>query len=165
MATRCPTWRPLLWRSVGLSVTLSGGSRLCKTQNFPRITSKIHTKTTYLPTISLSFVKRMKNPDISLRAFLRIRISSITVIILPSLRTSHLTPGELQFLLICRVGRDTINNSQDMKMKSEMPKSLAVIEKASESLAAASSTMKSDPYSKVKNISVEKSLKNLIQNI
>ena len=39
-----------------------------------------------------------------------------------------------------------------MKMKSEMPKSLAVIEKASESLAAASSTMKSDPYSKVKNI-------------
>ena len=36
-----------------------------------------------------------------------------------------------------------------MKMKSEMPKSLAVIEKASESLAAASSTMKSDPYSKV----------------
>ena len=50
---------------------------------------------------------------------------------------------------ISRVGRDTINNSQDMKMKSEMPKSLAVIEKASESLAAASSTMKSDPYSKV----------------
>ena len=39
-----------------------------------------------------------------------------------------------------------------MKMKSEMPKSLAVIEKASESLAAASSTMKSDPYSKVKDI-------------
>ena len=59
---------------------------------------------------------------------------------------------KLIFHLIYRVGRDTINNSQDMKMKSEMPKSLAVIEKASESLAAASSTMKSDPYSKVKNI-------------
>ena len=36
-----------------------------------------------------------------------------------------------------------------MKMKTEMPKSLAVIERASESLAEASSTMKSDPYSKV----------------
>ena len=49
-----------------------------------------------------------------------------------------------------RVGRDTINNSQDMKMKSEMPKSLAGIEKAAESLSMASSSLKSDPYSQVK---------------
>jgi len=50
---------------------------------------------------------------------------------------------------LARVGRDTINNSQDTKMKSEMPKSLNVIEKAAESLAQASSSLKSDPYSKV----------------
>jgi len=48
---------------------------------------------------------------------------------------------------LVRVGKDTINNSQDMKMKSEMPKSLAAIEKAAESLAQASSSLKSDPYS------------------
>ena len=48
-----------------------------------------------------------------------------------------------------RVGRDTINNSEDMKMKSEMPKSLAGIEKASESLEQASTSLKSDPYSQV----------------
>jgi len=48
---------------------------------------------------------------------------------------------------LVRVGKDTINNSQDMKMKSEMPKSLAAIEKAAESLALASSSLKSDPYS------------------
>jgi len=48
---------------------------------------------------------------------------------------------------LVRVGKDTINNSQDMKMKSEMPKSLASIEKAAESLALASSSLKSDPYS------------------
>ena len=53
--------------------------------------------------------------------------------------------------LHCRVGKDTINNSQDMKMKSEMPKSLAAIEKAAESLALASSSLKSDPYSQVMN--------------
>ena len=35
-------------------------------------------------------------------------------------------------------------------MKSEMPKSLNVIEKAAESLAQASSSLKSDPYSKVR---------------
>jgi len=50
---------------------------------------------------------------------------------------------------LVRVGKDTINNSQDMKMKSEMPKSLAGIEKASESLSMASSSLKSDPYSQV----------------
>jgi len=50
---------------------------------------------------------------------------------------------------LVRVGRDTINNSQDMKMKSEMPKSLAGIEKAAESLSLASSSLKSDPYSQV----------------
>jgi len=50
---------------------------------------------------------------------------------------------------LVRVGRDTISNSQDTKMKSEMPRSLAVIEKAAESLAQASSSLKSDPYSKV----------------
>eukprot|EP00090_Calanus_glacialis_P036167 TRINITY_DN6169_c0_g1_i1.p1 TRINITY_DN6169_c0_g1~~TRINITY_DN6169_c0_g1_i1.p1 ORF type:complete len:852 (-),score=220.34 TRINITY_DN6169_c0_g1_i1:197-2752(-) len=50
---------------------------------------------------------------------------------------------------LVRVGRDTINNSQDMKMKSEMPKSLAGIEKAAESLSMASSSLKSDPYSQV----------------
>jgi len=50
---------------------------------------------------------------------------------------------------LVRVGKDTINNSQDMKMKSEMPKSLAGIEKAAESLALASSSLKSDPYSQV----------------
>ena len=38
-----------------------------------------------------------------------------------------------------------------MKMKSEMPKSLAAIEKAAESLALASSSLKSDPYSQVMN--------------
>ena len=52
--------------------------------------------------------------------------------------------------LMFRVGRDTINNSLDTKMKSEMPKSLSVIETAAESLAMASSSLKSDPYSKVK---------------
>lgn len=36
-------------------------------------------------------------------------------------------------------------------MKSEMPKSLAAIEKAAESLALASSSLKSDPYSQVMN--------------
>ena len=50
---------------------------------------------------------------------------------------------------ISRVGRDTINSSQDMKMKSEMPKSLAAIEKASDFLMEASSSLKSDPYSQV----------------
>eukprot|EP00092_Neocalanus_flemingeri_P006291 GFUD01006767.1.p1 GENE.GFUD01006767.1~~GFUD01006767.1.p1 ORF type:complete len:853 (+),score=238.10 GFUD01006767.1:61-2619(+) len=50
---------------------------------------------------------------------------------------------------LVRVGRDTINNSQDMKMKSEMPKSLAGIEKAAESLAQASTSLKSDPFSQV----------------
>ena len=48
-----------------------------------------------------------------------------------------------------RVGRDTINSSQDLKMKSEMPKSLAAIEKASDFLMEASSSLKSDPYSQV----------------
>jgi len=48
---------------------------------------------------------------------------------------------------LVRVGRDTINNSQDMKMKSEMPKSLSGIEKAAESLELASSSLKSDPFS------------------
>jgi len=48
---------------------------------------------------------------------------------------------------LVRVGRDTINNSQDVKMKQEMPRSLTVIEKASESLAQASSSLKSDPFS------------------
>jgi len=50
---------------------------------------------------------------------------------------------------LVRVGRDTINNSLDTKMKSEMPKSLTVIETAAEALAMASSSLKSDPYSKV----------------
>ena len=36
-----------------------------------------------------------------------------------------------------------------MKMKSEMPKSLAAIEKASDYLMEASSSLKSDPYSQV----------------
>merc|ERR1719429_667704 len=48
---------------------------------------------------------------------------------------------------LVRVGRDTINSSQDLKMKSEMPKSLAAIEKASDFLMEASSSLKSDPYS------------------
>lgn len=48
---------------------------------------------------------------------------------------------------LVRVGRDTINSSQDMKMKSEMPKSLAAIERASDFLLDASSSLKSDPYS------------------
>jgi len=48
---------------------------------------------------------------------------------------------------LVRVGRDTINSSQDLKMKSEMPKSLAAIEKASDYLMEASSSLKSDPYS------------------
>ena len=39
-----------------------------------------------------------------------------------------------------------------MKMKSEMPKSLAAIEKAAESLAQASSSLKSDPYSQVNQL-------------
>ena len=52
-----------------------------------------------------------------------------------------------------RVGRDTINSSQDLKMKSEMPKSLAAIEKASDFLMEASSSLKSDPYSQVNLIS------------
>ena len=47
------------------------------------------------------------------------------------------------------MGRDTISNSQDTKMKAEMPKSLAVIETAAESLAQASTSLNSDPYSKV----------------
>ena len=51
--------------------------------------------------------------------------------------------------MIFRVGRDTINSSQDLKMKSEMPKSLAAIEKASDFLMEASSSLKSDPYSQV----------------
>ena len=50
-----------------------------------------------------------------------------------------------------RVGRDTINSSQDLKMKSEMPKSLAAIEKASDFLMEASSSLKSDPYSQVQS--------------
>ena len=52
-------------------------------------------------------------------------------------------------MMIFRVGRDTINSSQDLKMKSEMPKSLAAIEKASDFLMEASSSLKSDPYSQV----------------
>jgi len=48
---------------------------------------------------------------------------------------------------LIRVGRDTVSTSQDMKMKSEMPKSLAAIEKASDYLVQASSSLKSDPYS------------------
>ena len=53
------------------------------------------------------------------------------------------------FVMLSRVGRDTINSSQDLKMKSEMPKSLAAIEKASDFLMEASSSLKSDPYSQV----------------
>ena len=53
--------------------------------------------------------------------------------------------------LMFRVGRDTINSSQDLKMKSEMPKSLAAIEKASDFLMEASSSLKSDPYSQVQS--------------
>jgi hypothetical protein len=37
-----------------------------------------------------------------------------------------------------------------MKMKSEMPKSLAAIERASDLLLDASSSLKSDPYSQVR---------------
>ena len=55
----------------------------------------------------------------------------------------------ISLMMIFRVGRDTINSSQDLKMKSEMPKSLAAIEKASDFLMEASSSLKSDPYSQV----------------
>ena len=56
---------------------------------------------------------------------------------------------------VSRVGRDTINSSQDMKMKSEMPKSLAAIEKASEYLMEASNSLGSDPYSQVRGLAGE----------
>ena len=59
------------------------------------------------------------------------------------------SPSIKQVRWIFRVGRDTINTSQDLKMKSEMPKSLAAIEKASDFLMEASSSLKSDPYSQV----------------
>jgi len=49
---------------------------------------------------------------------------------------------------LVRVGKDTINTSPDMKMKSEMPKSLNAIERASESLEIASNSLKTDPFSK-----------------
>ena len=62
---------------------------------------------------------------------------------------------------ISRVGRDTINSSQDLKMKSEMPKSLAAIEKASDYLMEASSSLKSDPYSQVNLKTVAKSFKHI----
>ena len=61
----------------------------------------------------------------------------------------YITPDNLLATNSSRVGRDTINNSEDMKMKSEMPKSLAGIEKAAESLQQASTSLKSDPYSQV----------------
>jgi len=48
---------------------------------------------------------------------------------------------------LVRVGRDTIASSQDMKMKSEMPKSLSTIERASGFLEEASNDLKADPYS------------------
>jgi len=48
---------------------------------------------------------------------------------------------------LIRVGKDTIASSQDMKMKSEMPKSLGTIEKAANCLEEASNDLKHDPYS------------------
>ena len=48
---------------------------------------------------------------------------------------------------LVRVGRDTIASSQDSKLKSDMPKSLSVIEKAADLLEKACHEMKSDPYS------------------
>ena len=63
--------------------------------------------------------------------------------------SSQLYSDRISLMMIFRVGRDTINSSQDLKMKSEMPKSLAAIEKASDFLMEASSSLKSDPYSQV----------------
>ena len=65
-----------------------------------------------------------------------------------TLRSQFYT-DHISLMMIFRVGRDTINSSQDLKMKSEMPKSLAAIEKASDFLMEASSSLKSDPYSQV----------------
>jgi len=48
---------------------------------------------------------------------------------------------------LTRVGRDTIQSSQDAKLKSEMPRSLSSIENASRQLERASQEMKRDPYS------------------
>ena len=63
--------------------------------------------------------------------------------------SSEFYTDRISLMMIFRVGRDTINSSQDLKMKSEMPKSLAAIEKASDFLMEASSSLKSDPYSQV----------------
>jgi len=49
---------------------------------------------------------------------------------------------------LVRVGKDTINSSQDPKLKSEMPKALATIEKSSDLLEMACKELKRDPYSK-----------------
>jgi len=48
---------------------------------------------------------------------------------------------------LVRVGRDTISSSHDMKMKSEMPRSLSMIEKAANCLEEASNDLNMDPYS------------------
>ncbi len=48
---------------------------------------------------------------------------------------------------LTRVGRDTVNSSQDSKLKSEMPRSLSIVEKAATMLERACGEMKRDPYS------------------
>ena len=48
---------------------------------------------------------------------------------------------------LVRVGKDTVSSSQDSNLKNEMPKSLAVIEKAADLLEKACHEMKSDPFS------------------
>ncbi len=48
---------------------------------------------------------------------------------------------------LTKVGKDTINSSQDGRLKSEMPRSLSSIEKAAGLLEDACEAMKRDPYS------------------
>eukprot|EP00095_Tigriopus_kingsejongensis_P003227 maker-scaffold547_size140190-snap-gene-0.23 protein:Tk03227 transcript:maker-scaffold547_size140190-snap-gene-0.23-mRNA-1 annotation:"Vinculin" len=48
---------------------------------------------------------------------------------------------------LAKVGKDTINSSQDIKLKSEMPKSLVAIEKAADLLEMACGDLKQDPFS------------------
>ena len=48
---------------------------------------------------------------------------------------------------LVRVGKDTISSSQDSRLKSDMPTSLGIIEKAADILEKACHEMKADPYS------------------
>ena len=146
MVTPCPTWRPPWWLWVKPWATSSGvwGLRTIIQSFF----SKVSVKCKSYPDV----MSRCGQTPHSWHSWVKTRISKIFKFVYfhHFEWALHCTGWSHEACFLPRVGRDTINNSLDTKMKSEMPKSLTVIETAAEALAMASSSLKSDPYSKVK---------------